>query len=354
MRSFERVFCFGFHIFSLKIDFREQLVYNIGSNWTERLKMKITVLDRATLGEDTPISVLKEIGELLAYDKTAPEELLERCADSEILVLNKVKITREVMEKSKKLKLICVFATGYDNIDIAAARELGIAVTNVPGYSSDSVALFTVSTVLALVSHLFEYSAFVKNGEYQKQGVPNRLIPVYHEIKGKTWGIIGYGGIGRAVAKIAEAFGARVIVNKRTPIQEAECVDIDTLCRESDIITVHCPLNENTRSLINKDRINLMKDGVILVNEARGAVLNESDVRDAVLSGKIAAFGSDVYSIEPFPKDHPYNDIMGLDNVILTPHAAWGAYEARERCINIILSNIKAFIQGKIQNRVEK
>ncbi len=315
--------------------------------------MKITVLDRATLGSDTPISVLNEMGEVTVYDKTSPEELINRCADSEVLVLNKIKITREIMESSKKLRLICVFATGYDNIDIGAARELGIAVTNVPGYSSDSVALFTVSTALALISHLFEYSTFVKSGEYQREGVPNRLIPVYHELRGKTWGVIGYGGIGRAVAKIAEAFGAKVIVNKRTPTDTAKCVDIDTLCRESDIITVHCPLNEQTRSLINAERIDMMKKGVILVNEARGAVLNEKDVRDAVLEGKIAGFGSDVYSIEPFPKDHPYNDIMHLDNVILTPHAAWGAYEARERCINIILDNIKAFVDGKIKNRVE-
>ncbi|MBO5907232.1 MAG: hydroxyacid dehydrogenase [Clostridia bacterium] len=316
--------------------------------------MKITILDRDTLGSDTPISVLSEIGELTVYDKTAPEQLIERCKESEILVLNKVKITREAMLSAKKLRLICVFATGYDNIDVKSARELGIAVTNVPGYSSDSVALFTVSTVLALVSHLFEYSSFVKRGEYQRFGTPNRLIPVYHELRGKTWGIIGYGGIGQAVAKIAEAFGARVIVNKRTETDAVKCVDIDTLCHESDIISVHCPLNDATRSLISRDRINLMKDGVILVNEARGSVLNESDVRDAVLSGKIAGFGSDVYSVEPFPNDHPYNDIMGLDNVILTPHAAWGAYEARERCINIILDNIKAFNRGEMQNRVDK
>ena len=315
--------------------------------------MKIVVLDKKTLGEDTPLSVLYTIGDVSVYDSTAPDELPSRCADAEILVLNKVKITRETMLSAKALKLICVFATGYDNIDISAAREFGIAVANVPGYSSDSVALFTVSTVLALVTHLFEYSEFVKCGEYQRLGTPNRLTPIYHEIKGKKWGVIGYGGIGKAVARVAEALGAEVLVNKRVPTNEARCVDIDTLCRECDIITVHCPLNDSTRSLINAEKIALMKEGVILVNEARGAVLNESDVRDAVLSGKIAGFGSDVYSVEPFPNDHPFCDIMHLDNVVLTPHAAWGAYEARERCINIILDNIKAFVRGEIKNRVE-
>ncbi|MBQ8321990.1 MAG: hydroxyacid dehydrogenase [Clostridia bacterium] len=316
--------------------------------------MRIVLLDRASLGEDTPVCKLKSLGELVIYDSTPAHKLAERIADADVIVINKIKITEDILKTAKDLKLICVFATGFDNIDIVVAKKYGVAVCNVPGYSSESVALFTAATVLALYSHIFEYNEFVKNGEYIRLGLPNRLIPVYHELAGKTWGIIGYGGIGKAVARIAGGFGAKVIVNKRTHDPECECVDIDTLCAESDIITIHCPLNEKSRGLINKDRINKMKRDVIIVNEARGAVVNESDVRDAVIEKRIGGYGCDVYSKEPFDKSHPYNDIMLLPNVLLTPHAAWGAYEARERCLNIIIDNINSFIEGKFLNRVDK
>ena len=191
------------------------------------------------------------------------------------------------------------------------------------------------------------------SGKYTASGVPNCLTPVYHEISGKTWGIIGLGNIGRAVAKVAEALGARVIANKRTPVDDYECVDIDTLCREADIITIHCPLNDASRGLINEERIALMKKDVVIVNEARGAVVNEHDVAEAIKKGMIGAFGSDVYSIEPFGKDHPFYEIKEYSNVLLTPHAAWGSYESRVRCINIICDNIAAFIKDERKNRVD-
>ncbi len=315
--------------------------------------MKVKVLDRASLGEDTPLDVLYDIGEVEIFDKTSPFELVARCSDADIIILNKVKITAEVIMSSPTLKLICVFATGYDNIDLKAARECGVAVCNVPGYSTNSVALYTMATVLALSTKLQEYNAYVRSGEYTSSGIPNKLTPVYHEIYGKTWGIIGYGNIGRAVGRIAEAMGAHVIVNKRTPVNDCECVDIDMLCKRSDIITVHCPLNDDTRELINKERIALMKSGVVLVNEARGAVLNEYDVAEAIETGRISAFGCDVYSAEPFGEEHPYHKIKHLSNVILTPHAAWGSYEARALCIEIIAENIKSFIDGKTKNRVD-
>ena len=316
--------------------------------------MKIVILDKQSLGEDTPFDVLNKLGEVVFYDSSTPNEAIERAKDADVIIINKIKVTRELMESSHCLKLICVFATGYDNIDVAAARELGIGVCNVPGYSTDSVVLFTISTVLALTSHLIEYRDFVKSGEYTMGNTPNRLTPVYHDLCGKTWGIIGYGNIGRAVGRVAEAFGAKVLVNKRTPITDATVVDIDTLCRESDIITVHCPLNDESRNLINESRLALMKPSVILVNEARGAVLDESAVAAAVKEGKIAGFGCDVYSVEPFGTEHPYFAIKDRDNVILTPHAAWGSYEARARCIGIIADNIEAFNSGKTLNRVDK
>ena len=184
-------------------------------------------------------------------------------------------------------------------------------------------------------------------------GIPNKLTPVYHEIKGKTWGIIGLGNIGKAVADVAKALGARVIANKRTPIDDYECVDIETLCRESDIITIHCPLNDESRNLINKDRIAVMKKDVVIVNEARGAVVNEYDVTDAIKKGMIGAFGSDVYSTEPCSTDHPFYEIKDFSNVLFTPHAAWGSYESRLRCIGIICENIDSYLVGDKKNRVD-
>ena len=315
--------------------------------------MKIVVLDRYSIGEDTGLDGLYRYGEVEVFDSTEPGELADRLNGADVAILNKVKMTREALEVAKTLKLVCVFATGFDNIDLAAARECGIAVCNVPGYSTDSVALFTLANVLALYTHLREYNDYVVSGKYTESGVPNKLTPVYHEIKGKTWGIIGLGNIGRAVAEVAKALGARVIANKRTPVSDYECVDIDTLCRESDIITVHCPLNEESRELINSARLSMMKRDVVIVNEARGAVVNEADIARAIKEKTIGAFGSDVYSTEPFSADHPFYEIKDYCNVLFTPHAAWGSYESRMRCIGIICENIAAFIAGERKNRVD-
>ena len=315
--------------------------------------MKIVVLDKISIGLDTPLNGLEKLGSVTVYERTAQDELNDKISDAEIIVLNKVKITSDAIASAKALKLICIFATGYDNIDLDAARKHGVAVCNVPGYSTDSVALFTVAKVLSLYTHLREYNEFVASGEYSKSGLPNRLTPVYHEIRGKTWGIIGFGNIGRAVADVARAFGANVIANKRTPVSDVRCVDVDTLCRESDIITIHCPLNDSSRNIINSERIAMMKKDVVIVNEARGAVVNERDVTDAIKCGMIGAYGSDVYSSEPFSSDHPFYEIKDYCNVLFTPHAAWGSYEARLRCINIICDNICSYISGERRNRVD-
>ena len=315
--------------------------------------MKIKILDRATLGADAPIDILSGLGELEVFDGTTPEELTERIADADVIILNKVRIDAAALSCATRLRLICVTATGYDNIDINAAKEHSVGVTNVPGYSTDSVTLFTMATTLALVAHLREYNEYVRSGEYTASGVANRLSPVYHEVRGLTWGVIGYGNIGRAVATVAKAMGAHVIANKRTPTQDVECVDIDTLCRRSDIITVHCPLSKDTHHLIDARRLGMMKPGAILVNEARGAVVDSEAVCSAIENGTIGAYGADVYECEPFGKNHPFNRIMDRSNVLLTPHAAWGAYESRKRCVEIVASNIKAFFEDKIQNRVD-
>ena len=315
--------------------------------------MNICILDKSSMGNDTPFDPIYKFGKVEIYDSTLPSEIVQRTENAEVIITNKVRITDAVISKAKNLKLICVFATGFDNIDLISARKHGVAVCNVPGYSTDSVTLLTVSTVLALYSHLKEYNEYVVSGRYTESGVANRLVPVFHELRGKTWGIVGFGNIGKAVAKVAESFGMKVLVNKRTPIPEYECVDIDTLCKNSDIISLHCPLNDATKNLIDRNRLSIMKNNVVLVNEARGAVVDEESVADAIKEGTIGAFGCDVYSAEPFGKEHPYTEIMNLPNVLLTPHAAWGAYEARERCVNVIANNIQSFLDKKSLNRVD-
>ena len=315
--------------------------------------MKITVLDRKTMGEDISLSAFERYGKVKIYDITPAELLCDRVSDADIIILNKAKITADVIAAAKNLKLICEFATGYDNIDLEAARRAGVAVCNVPGYSTDSVALYTVAAVTALASKLITYRNAVCSGEYTAGGSPNKISPTFYDLRGKTWGIIGYGNIGKLVGKVAAAFGAKVIVNKRTPIDGVECVDVDTLCVKSDIITIHCPLTDATRGMIDARRLSLMKKSVILVNEARGAVLDEAAVAEAVENDKIGAFGCDVYSQEPFSAEHPYNRIKDMDNVILTPHSAWASYEARTRCVEIISNNIASFMNDERLNRVD-
>ncbi|HCT16171.1 MAG TPA: hydroxyacid dehydrogenase [Ruminococcaceae bacterium] len=314
--------------------------------------MKVVVLDRDAMGWDISFSALLDLGHIISYGKTTPDELAEKIEYADAVIVNKVRIDRSAIEHAKKLRLICEFATGYDNIDIEAAKERGIAVCNVPGYSTESVTLFTVTTVLSLVTHIREYHDFVRNGAYTSSGVATSFAPAFHELSGMTWGIIGYGNIGSRVGDVARALGARVIVNRRTPTDDDSFVSIDELCRCSDIITVHCPLNDETRGIIDYGRISAMKDDVILVNEARGAVLDEHAVAEAVISGKIAGFGCDVYSEEPLRASHPYYAIRNYENVILTPHAAWGAVEARKRCISIIDENIRSYLRGVPHNRI--
>lgn len=315
--------------------------------------MKITLLDAATLGYDMDFDKLGRFGELEVYQTTPSDKIEERISNSDIVIVNKVRLDGAVLKNARRVRLICEAATGYDNIDIAWCAAHGIAVSNVVGYSSDSVAQITVATVLSLVSHLNEYSNFVSDGSYSRSGVATRISPTYREISGSVWGIVGYGNIGRRVAEVAKALGCQVIVCKNTPVEGVECVDINELCKRSDIITLHTPLNDSTRGLIGREQIGLMKKTAIVVNESRGAVVDEEALAEAVKDGRIAGLGSDVYSVEPFSESHPYYEIKDRENVCFTPHMAWGSYEARERCLNEISKNILAFINGNRRNRVE-
>lgn len=315
--------------------------------------MKITILDTSTLGDDLSLDLFDEFGKVEKYDRTTPEQISERIETSDVVIINKIKLDKSNLTHAKKLKLICVAATGYDNVDTEYCKNNNIAVCNVVGYSSDSVAQVTVSMALNLVNHINEYTRFVNDGSYTKSGVQNCLVPVYHEMREKTWGIIGLGGIGRQVAQIAKAFGCNILSYKRNPVDDYKCVSIEEIMKESDIISIHIPLSSETKNLIDNDMLSLAKKDVIIVNAARGAVWDEEAITRAIEEGRIGGIGCDVYSVEPMGDSHPFNRILNKDNVCLTPHMAWGSYEARVRCVNEISENIKSFFEGKIRNRVE-
>lgn len=314
--------------------------------------MNITVLDAATLGEDVTFEKWEALGNLTVYKYTSASEVVPRLKDSDIAIINKVKMTDEVIKSLPKLKLICVTATGYDNISLSACKERGVALCNVKGYSTHSVAQVTMALVLSLMTHLDEYCDSVKNGEYQNSGIENRLTPVFHELYGKTFGIVGLGNIGRQVARIAEAFGCNVLCFKRTPDQNYCCVDLETLLKNADIVTLHLPLNDQTEKIIGEKELSLMKPNAILVNVSRGAVTDEKAVAEALKNHTIGGFATDVYSVEPMENISPLNEIKDFENVLLTPHMAWGAYESRIRCINEIAENIAAYIKNERRNRI--
>ncbi len=329
------------------VNFRKGLFRREGTS------VKIAVLDAATLGDDLSLFHLEEMGEVTVYQTTKPEEVAGRIRGVDAVVINKIRLNETNLAGSN-VKLICVAATGYDNIDTDWCGKNGIVVCNVIGYSTDSVAQLTVTMALYLTQHIPEYTRYVREGDYTKSGIANRLTPVFHELSGKTWGIAGYGNIGKKVGVAAEALGCRVIVYKRTPVQNVQCVDLDTLCRESDILSVHLPLSNETRGLFSRERISIMKPDALFINVARGAVADEQALAEAVKGKKIGGIGIDVFSTEPFDKTHPFYAIREDDRVCLTPHMAWGAYEARERCIQEIAENIRAFRDGCLRNCVNK
>lgn len=314
--------------------------------------MKIVLLDTATLGYDLDLSPITSLGDAVEYENTAPEQIAQRLRGANVAVLNKLKLNASNLSEAKDLKLICVAATGYDNIDTEYCRAHGIALCNVPGYSTDSVAQITLAMALSLASKLTEYNSFVHSGDYTASGVANKLTPVYHELSSMTWGIVGGGAIGSRVARVAEAMGCKVLVCRRKPDNRYEQVDIDEICRRSDIISLHVPLTDQTRGMISRERIASMKPGAILINVARGAVTDEQALADAIETGHLGGLGIDVYSKEPFGTDHPFYRLLGRENVCLTPHMAWGSAESRARCVATMAENITRFFAGNAQNRI--
>ena len=317
--------------------------------------MKITVLDAATLGSDASLQPFYQIGEVNLFQNTSADKVAERIAESDVVCVNKIKLNESNL-KGSSVRLICVAATGYDNIDTEYCQKHGIALCNVPGYSTYAVAQLTVAMALSLVGHLAEYRDYVHSGVYSRSSVANALTPVWHELNGQTWGIVGFGNIGKQVAKVASAFGCKVLACRRNQVDnedtDVEYVDIDTLCKRADVISLHIPLTEQTRGLISAERIAMMKRSAILINTARGAVTDEAALAAAILENRLGGIGIDVFSKEPFGTDHPYHTILDKDNVILTPHTAWGALEARNRVIVEMAHNIQSFYNGENRNRI--
>ncbi len=316
---------------------------------------KIVVLDAITLG-NVDFDKLKEFGEVILYDKTKVEDVEERIKDASIILTNKVVLNKDNLKDAEKLEIICETATGFNNIDVEYAKSKNIAVTNVAGYSTPTVAQHTFATLLHLYDKIGYYDEFVKSGEYSKSGMFTNLDRPFNDIEGKTWGIIGLGNIGKRVAKIAEAFGAKVVyysTSGKNNNSDYKRVELDELLSESDIISIHSPLNKNTEGLFNYDNLKKMKKTSVLINMGRGPIVVEEDLAKAIDENIISGAALDVFSVEPMPENSPLLKIKNKEKIVMTPHIAWASIEARERLFNDLIENIKAFYKGERRNRVE-
>ena len=308
--------------------------------------MKIVFLDAKTIGDDIDLSAYDTLGEVVKYSFSQPEEVPERAADADVLIVNKIRIDEAAGGRAEHLKLVCVTATGTNNLDKDYLERRGIAWRNVADYSTQSVAQHTFAMLLFLLEKLRYYDDYVKEGRYINDTVFTHFAEHFYELKGKTWGIIGLGNIGRRVAAIAEAFGAEVIYTSPSgsaPQEGYHQVDLDTLLSESDIISVHAPLNQYTENLINKNALKKMKKTCIFLNLGRGPIVNEQDLADALMQGEIAAAGLDVLCQEPMSSDNPLMAIKDSRKLFITPHIGWASVESRTRLMDIIFHQIKEF-----------
>ena len=315
--------------------------------------MKLVVLEKESLGTDLDITYFNEFGEVDYYDRTVYDEIADRIVDADIVIANKVPLNESTLSGAKNLKIICETATGYNNVDLDYCKARGIRVTNVVGYSTPIVAQHTFAMALYLLEKLSVYDTYVKNGDYAKSPIFTCFEPFFTELEGKTWGIIGLGNIGRKVAEIAKVFGCRVIfysASGNNTTSDYERVDFDTLLAESDILSLHCPLTDRTQNIINAEALAKMKKTAILINVARGPVVDEQALYDALMSGQIAAAGLDVLVKEPIAADNPLAKIQDSTKLLITPHMAWGSHEARERCAREVYKNIQSFLAGEERN----
>lgn len=311
--------------------------------------MKIVVLDGYTENPgDLSWEGFEALGELTVYDYTPADKIAERIEGAQAVYTNKTPLTRETIEAAKALRMIGVLATGYNVVDVQAAKEQGIPVCNIPTYGTSAVAQYVFALLLEICHRVAHHAQAVEEGRWSACRDFCFWDYPLMELAGKTLGLIGYGRIGRATAQIARGFGMRVLAYD-AHVTAPECVDLDTLLSQSDVISLHCPLFPETQGLINRETIANMKDGVILINTSRGPLIREADLREALLSGKVYAAALDVVSVEPIRPDNP---LMGLDNCLITPHIAWAPRESRQRLMDIAVANLRAFVDGKPQNVV--
>lgn len=319
--------------------------------------MKIVVLDGYTLNPgDISWEGMEALGEVTVYDRTKEDEIVERIGDADVVYTNKTPITKETLDACPNVKFIGVLATGYNIVDIDAAKEKGIPVSNIPTYGTAAVSQFAIALLLELCHHIGEHSQAVKAGDWSSN--PDWCFWNYPlvELAGKTMGIIGFGRIGQDTGKIAQALGMKVLAYdafQKPELESETCkyADLDTLFAESDVISLHCPLFPSTQGIINKENIAKMKDGVMIINDSRGPLIVEEDLRDALNSGKVAGAAVDVVSTEPIQMDNP---LLDAKNCIITPHIAWAPKESRQRLMNIAVDNLKCYAEGKPQNVVNK
>ena len=305
--------------------------------------MKIVFLDAETLGKDVSFSQLEGLGNLVCYPYTSPEQIIERVADAQVIIVNKVVLGKSEIDAAPSLKLICVAATGTNNIDVKYADSKGVPVKNVSGYSTESVAQITFSHMLNLVNHSSFFDSLVKSGEYSKSRHFTNTDRSFFELKGKSLGIIGMGTIGQRVAQIAEAFGMKISYYPTSGVPHCKqypAVTLDELLTKSDIITIHAPLNERTKNLITLDELKLMKTDGYIINMGRGGIINESDLAKALDFDLIAGAAMDVFEKEPVPADHPFLNLKNPEKIIFTPHIAWASREARKVLLQKIADNI--------------
>ena len=316
--------------------------------------MKILLTDVASVvvKGDLSLAGFEKLGEVKTYNKITREELLKEAKDSDAIIVNKTVIDREVIESSDTLKYIGLFATGYNNIDITAAKEKGIAVCNTVGYSTNAVAQQVIAYILNHYTKIAEYDRFVKADGWKKAQVFAPLIFKTEEVWGKTLGIIGYGSIGKAVEKAAEGLGMKVLINTRTvPSNDPKFVSFDELLQNSDVITIHCPLTDKTENLMDSAAFSKMRDGAYLINTSRGGVIVEEALLEALKSGKLSGAAVDVLREEPMADNCILQD---APNILITPHTAWGPYETRKRLVDIVVLTLENFIAGKEVNNLAK
>ena len=320
-----------------------------------RQQMKIVILDGYALNPgDLSWEGFEKLGSVTVYDRTPLDKIVERIGDAEIIITNKTPLTEETLNECKNIKYIGVLATGYNVIDTNAAKARNIPVTNVPSYSTAAVAQLTIGLLLELCGHIGEHSASVMRGDWSEcDDFCYWKYPII-ELAGKTMGIIGFGEIGRSTARIAQALGMNVLAfarHRKSELESDGCkyVDFDELLKNSDVISLHCPLTPATQGIINRNTIEKMKNGVLILNTARGQLIVEEDLRDALNSGKVSGAACDTVSTEPIKTDNP---LLQAKNMIITPHIAWASTESRKRLMKIAVNNLSEFLSGRNRNVV--